>query len=30
MPFNGPPWLSEDEIDTVVRWIKAGAPEGKK
>jgi mono/diheme cytochrome c family protein len=30
MPFTGPPWLSEAEIDTVVRWIKAGAPEGKK
>jgi hypothetical protein len=30
MPFTGPPWLSADEIDTVVRWIKAGAPEGKQ
>ena len=30
MPFTGPPWLSDDEVDMVVRWIKAGAPEGKK
>jgi len=30
MPVTGPPWLSEDEIGTIERWITAGAPEGKK
>jgi hypothetical protein len=29
MPISGPPWLTEDEIATIERWIKAGAPEGK-
>jgi hypothetical protein len=30
MPFTGPPWLSETEIQTIERWIAAGAPEAKK
>jgi hypothetical protein len=25
MPFTGPPWLSDTEIDTIERWIAAGA-----
>ena len=27
MPFTGPPWLSDDEIATIERWIAAGARE---
>jgi mono/diheme cytochrome c family protein len=30
MPITGPPWLSDDEIETIERWIAAGAPESKK
>jgi hypothetical protein len=30
MPMTGPPWLSETEIQTIERWITAGAPEAKK
>jgi hypothetical protein len=26
MPFTGPPWLSGVEVETVERWIAAGAP----
>ncbi len=29
MPYTGPPWLTEDEIATIERWILSGAPEGK-
>lgn len=25
MPFDGPPWLTEEEIDTLTEWIRAGA-----
>lgn len=25
MPFNGPPYLSDDEIDLIVRWVDEGA-----
>lgn len=27
MPFDGPPYLSDAEIDLVVAWIEAGAPD---
>jgi mono/diheme cytochrome c family protein len=27
MPGNGPPWLSEDQISLIERWIQAGAPD---
>ncbi len=30
MPRNGPPWLSDNEIGLIERWIAAGAPEGGK
>jgi hypothetical protein len=30
MPMTGPPWLAENEIQTIERWITAGAPEAKK
>lgn len=26
MPFNGPPFLSQAETDTIAAWINAGAP----
>jgi hypothetical protein len=29
MPYGGPPWLTEDEIATIERWILSGAPEGE-
>jgi hypothetical protein len=25
MPFNGPPWLSDDEVALIEQWIAAGA-----
>jgi hypothetical protein len=25
MPFNGPPWLSNDEILLIRQWIEEGA-----
>lgn len=25
MPMNGPPWLTEDEVQTIEKWIAAGA-----
>lgn len=28
MPLTGPPWVPEDDIARVARWIEAGAPEG--
>ncbi len=27
MPKNGPPWLSDEEIKTLEKWIENGAPE---
>jgi mono/diheme cytochrome c family protein len=27
MPRNGPPWLSEDEVAVIEKWIAAGAKE---
>jgi mono/diheme cytochrome c family protein len=27
MPLDGPPYLSDDEIALIVRWIEAGAPD---
>ncbi len=30
MPLTGPPWLSDEEIGLIERWIAAGAPEGLK
>jgi mono/diheme cytochrome c family protein len=27
MPKNGPPWLSDDEIKTLDKWVENGAPE---
>ena len=30
MPLTGPPWLSDDEIELIERWIAGGAPEGPK
>ncbi len=30
MPLTGPPWLTDDEIGIISRWIAAGAPESKK
>jgi len=27
MPFTGPPWLSDEEVATIERWIAAGARE---
>jgi len=27
MPFTGPPWLADAEIETIERWIAAGAKE---
>ncbi len=27
MPFDGPPFLSDEQIATIVAWIAAGAPE---
>ncbi|HAA03114.1 MAG TPA: hypothetical protein DCZ69_14035 [Syntrophobacteraceae bacterium] len=29
MPYTGPPWLSEDEVALIERWISSGAPEAK-
>lgn len=26
MPFDGPPWLSDDEVERIRAWIEAGAP----
>jgi len=26
MPFDGPPWLSDDEVERIRLWIEAGAP----
>lgn len=28
MPFDGPPWLEDDEIALIEAWIAAGMPEG--
>jgi len=28
MPLTGPPWVPEEDIARVARWIEAGAPEG--
>ena len=25
MPFDGPPWLADDDIDLIRRWIEGGA-----
>ena len=27
MPFNGPPWLSDEEIRLIRQWIEQGAPD---
>ena len=27
MPFDGPPWLSDDEVTLIEQWIAAGAKE---
>lgn len=29
MPFDGPPWLSDDEIALIRRWIAGGAPDAE-
>ncbi len=29
MPFDGPPWLTPEEIDLIARWIDAGAPDAE-
>lgn len=26
MPFDGPPFLSDEQIATIVAWIASGAP----
>ncbi len=30
MPLTGPPWLSDEEIELIERWIAGGAAEGNK
>ena len=30
MPLTGPPWLSNEEIELIERWIAGRAPEGKQ
>lgn len=29
MPFDGPPWLTPEEIELIARWIDAGAPDAQ-
>ncbi len=29
MPFNGPPWLSDDEIRLIRQWVAEGAPDAE-
>lgn len=29
MPFDGPPWLNEDEIELIRQWIEQGAPDAE-
>ena len=28
MPFDGPPWLTDEEIEAIRAWIEDGAPDG--
>jgi hypothetical protein len=30
MPYTGPPWLTDEEVQTLERWIAAGAPSVKQ
>jgi uncharacterized membrane protein len=30
MPYTGPPWLTDEEVQMIERWIAAGAPSGKQ
>jgi uncharacterized membrane protein len=29
MPLNGPPWLTDEEIALIEKWIEAGAPDAR-